>query len=115
MQATLSRCSALRAVTFALALSASACAMGPNEPTHTMTAQEIATAAPVSLCPPPADGVHCHGRAIADPNGCPHPNPAPAGYGPSQLRSAYKISGTGSSSTIVAIVEAFGYPSAEGD
>ena len=89
--------------------------MGPNEPTHTMTAQEIATAGTVSLCPTPADGVHCHGKAIADPNGCPHPNPAPAGFGPSQLRSAYKISGTGSSSTIVAVVEAFGYANAEAD
>jgi subtilase family serine protease len=86
-----------------------------DEPLHLMTAQEITTAGDVSLCPVVADGVTCHGRAIADPNGCPHRNPAPAGYGPSQLRSAYKISTTGSSSTLVAIVEAFGYPNAEAD
>ncbi len=95
---------------------ASACAIsGPDEPSHTMTAQEIATAGTVSLCSVDPGTVHCHGRAIADPNGCPHPNPAPAGFGPSQLRSAYKISGTGSSSTTVAIVDAFGYSNAEAD
>jgi len=37
------------------------------------------------------------------------------GYGPSDLRDAYKISVDGSSSTIIAVVDAFGYDNAEAD
>ena len=43
-----------------------------------------------------------------------HP-PAPSGYSPANLRSAYNVSATGSSSTIVAIVDADGYTNAESD
>src|SRR5579862_7984439 len=39
----------------------------------------------------------------------------PSGYSPSDLRSAYNITGNGTSSTIIAIVDAFGYPNAESD
>ena len=39
----------------------------------------------------------------------------PSGYGPSDLRSAYKITSNGSSSTTIALVEAYGYPNAESD
>jgi subtilase family serine protease len=37
------------------------------------------------------------------------------GYDPAELRSAYNITQTGSSSTIIAIVDAYGYPNAESD
>ena len=81
-----------------------------------MTAQELATAGSVAACDTSEDyEVHCHGRVIADRNGCPHQNPAPAGFGPSQLRNAYKITGMGSSATTVAVVEAYGYANAEAD
>jgi hypothetical protein len=40
---------------------------------------------------------------------------APAGYGPGDLRDAYKLGSTGNSSTIVAIVDAYGYSNAESD
>jgi subtilase family serine protease len=80
-----------------------------------MTEQEIAAAPNAATCPVLADGVHCHGRVIVDPNGCPHQNPGPAGLSPSNLRSAYKISSSGSSSTTIAVVEAFGYDNAEAD
>ncbi len=40
---------------------------------------------------------------------------APSGYGPSDLRSAYKLTATGSSSRTVAIVDAYNDPSAESD
>ncbi|MDE2181925.1 MAG: S53 family peptidase [Alphaproteobacteria bacterium] len=43
------------------------------------------------------------------------PNVVPAGYGPAQLRSAYAITTTGSFSTIIAIVDAYGYNNAESD
>ncbi len=36
-------------------------------------------------------------------------------YGPSDLRSAYNITGTGSPATTIAIVDAYGYPTAEAD
>jgi subtilase family serine protease len=39
----------------------------------------------------------------------------PSGYGPSQLRSAYAVTGSGSSATTVAIVDAYGYSNAETD
>jgi subtilase family serine protease len=41
------------------------------------------------------------------------PNLVPAGYGPSDLRSAYKITTNGT--TTIAIVDAYGYPNAEAD
>ncbi len=39
----------------------------------------------------------------------------PSGYSPATLRSAYAVTATGSSSTIVAIVDAYGYTNAESD
>ena len=39
----------------------------------------------------------------------------PTGFGPSDLRSAYNISGNGSSNTTIAIVDAYGYPRAAVD
>ena len=42
-------------------------------------------------------------------------NATPSGYGPSDLRSAYLISGSGSSGYTIAIVDAYGYPNAESD
>jgi len=55
--------------------------------------------------------------ARGDPfNGKPTPNATPAGYGPTQLRTAYGVTGlSGSSSTTIAIVDAYGYPNAESD
>ena len=42
-------------------------------------------------------------------------NAVPAGYGPADLRSAYKVTGGGSSNYTIAIVDAYGYPNAERD
>ena len=42
-------------------------------------------------------------------------NATPAGYGPTQLRAAYGITGNGSATTTVAIVDAYGYPNARSD
>jgi subtilase family serine protease len=39
----------------------------------------------------------------------------PAGYHPADLRNAYGVTGTGSSSTTIAIVDAYGYGTAEAD
>ena len=43
------------------------------------------------------------------------PNATPSGYGPSDLRSAYNVTATGASTTIIAIVDAYGYTNAESD
>jgi subtilase family serine protease len=43
------------------------------------------------------------------------PNATPSGYGPADLRAAYNITGSGSSSITVAIVDAYGYNNAESD
>ena len=42
-------------------------------------------------------------------------NANPSGYSPSDLRSAYKVTSSGSSSYTIAIVDAYGYPNAEAD
>ncbi len=103
---------ALQAVACVLALAPAACA---TDVATTMTAEEIAVADNAATCSSLTDPVHCHAHVIVDATGCPRPNPAPAGFGPTQLRSAYKITGTGSTSTTVAVISAYGYPNAESD
>ena len=44
-----------------------------------------------------------------------NPNVTPSGYGPADLRSAYKLTTTGSGSQTVAIVDAYDDPTAESD
>jgi len=59
----------------------------------------------------------CHAHIVTDRAG--HPlqfaQPPISGKTPAQLRDAYKITANGNSSTIVAIVDAFGYDNAEAD
>jgi subtilase family serine protease len=75
----------------------------------------------VAVCPGPAapGTARCHAHVVTDRAGNPRTNlmrnAAPAGYGPSSLRAAYAVTGTGTSATTVAIVDAYGYPSAESD
>ena len=65
---------------------------------------------------------HCFAKVVTDAhgnilNGKPNAarNAVPSGYGPSDLRSAYNITASGSSSYTVAIVDAYGYANAERD
>jgi subtilase family serine protease len=110
---------ALGTLPILFALAVPACAMPDNsdddEVTTTMTSDELRTASHVRVCASASDEVRCHARVIVDANGKPQPNATPAGLGPAQLRDAYKITGTGSSATIIAIVDALGYPNAESD
>ncbi|MGB8363282.1 MAG: peptidase S8 [Rhizomicrobium sp.] len=73
----------------------------------------------VRACPGPAPfGIaRCHAHIVTDSRG--HflgrgatKNITPSGYNPSQLRAAYKLTATGSSSTLIAIVDAYGYTNA---
>jgi subtilase family serine protease len=75
-----------------------------------------------AVCPGPASAgtARCHARVVTDSAGHPlardaTPNVVPSGYSPASLRSAYKITGSGSGSTIIAIVDAYGYTNAEAD
>jgi len=61
---------------------------------------------------------HCTAKIVTDVKGSPlgtKRGERIAGYAPADLHSAYNITTTGSSSTIVAIVDAFGYDNAEAD
>jgi subtilase family serine protease len=76
----------------------------------------------VAVCPGPAGPgtSRCHAHVVTDRSGNPiardaAPNITPSGLNPASLRDAYKVTGTGSSSTIIAIVDAFGYNNAESD
>jgi subtilase family serine protease len=75
------------------------------------------------VCPHgnPHDTARCHAQVVTDSRGNPmngkaSPNlaTAPSGYGPADLRSAYGITGSGTTTTI-AIVDAYGYTNAEAD
>jgi subtilase family serine protease len=70
-----------------------------------------------AVCPGPAGpgNVRCHARIVVDGKGNPLATSSPTGLNPPDLRSAYQIAGSGSSSTIIAIVDAFNYPNAESD
>jgi subtilase family serine protease len=59
--------------------------------------------------------MECHAHVVVDSTGQPAAGGAPSGYAPADLRSAYNITATGVSTTIVAIVDAYGYPNAESD
>jgi subtilase family serine protease len=52
---------------------------------------------------------------VVDPSGQPVTNATPSGYGPSDLRSAYNLTSSGSSSQTIGIVDAFDNPNAEHD
>jgi subtilase family serine protease len=63
---------------------------------------------------PAAPGTaRCHSHVVVDDADNVVENATPRGYNPSDLRSAYKVTGTGSSSATIAIVDAYGYPNAE--
>jgi subtilase family serine protease len=60
----------------------------------------------------------CHARIVSDRAGnliATDGHPPVGGLGPTDLRDAYKITAQGSASTVIAIVDAFGYDNAEVD
>jgi len=58
---------------------------------------------------------HCYAQLLANPDGTPHATAGPSGYGPADLRSAYKLPSTGGSGQTIAIVDAYDNPKAEAD
>ena len=77
----------------------------------------------VAVCPRgnPAGTARCFAHQVTDARGNPlngkaNPAATPSGYGPTELRAAYGLTGvTGSGTPTVAIVDAYGYPNAEAD
>ncbi len=70
-----------------------------------------------AVCPGPADPgtARCHSRVITDANGIPHATTSPSGYGPTQFRTGYSLTATGSSGTTIGIVDAYDDPNIERD
>jgi subtilase family serine protease len=65
----------------------------------------------------PAGAASCHAWVRTDlaPMRSAGPNVTPSGFGPTQLRSAYNLTSSGSSSQTIAIVDAYNDPTAESD
>ena len=69
------------------------------------------------VCPGPAsaNSAKCHARVVTNAKGTPQVTPAPAGYGPAQLRGAYGLPGSGPVPQTIAIVDAYDHPSIAAD
>ena len=68
------------------------------------------------VCPSAApETARCHSWVAVDPSGSPFAGTAPSGLVPADLRGAYAITASGSSSTTIAIVDAYDDPNAESD
>src|SRR5689334_837439 len=69
------------------------------------------------VCPGPgsAGSARCHAHVVTDAKGNPMATAGPSGFKPADLRAAYNVTSSGSSSTLIAIVDAYGYPTAESD
>jgi subtilase family serine protease len=68
-------------------------------------------------CGPVGAGqARCHVQIVLGPDGNAKTSGTPAGYGPADLQSAYKLpSSTAGGGMTVALVDAYGYPNAESD
>lgn len=106
--------SILGVFSFALGAIAVAGSSLADSPEVTATIRQARHAA-VCAAPAIAETARCHARVLIDATGDVMPFATPSGFKPADLRSAYKITGSGASSTLVAIVDAFGYPNAESD
>ena len=81
------------------------------------TADAAHTVKTVKACSAaPEEGfARCHAQIVVNEAGTLAVAATPSGFGPSDLRSAYKITGSGSSTTTIAIVDAYHYKNAEKD
>ena len=76
----------------------------------------------VAVCsdPAPPGRARCHAHVVTDRMGVELISPTsvsllPRGLSPASLRAAYLITGSGAPTTTIAIVDAYGYPTAEAD
>ncbi|HEY6047937.1 MAG TPA: hypothetical protein VIV07_02710 [Sphingomicrobium sp.] len=115
----------MRLVKWALAGLAAVVGLAPAAvPAGTMQLERYGNTYAYSVCGRASlrGSAHCFAKLVTDargnildgkPNLTAHA--VPAGFGPSDLRSAYKVNGSGSSSYTIAIVDAYGYSNAEKD
>ena len=80
-----------------------------------LSAAAMAGSKPVCPGPVGPGQAHCHAHVITDDVGTPLAAAAPSGYGPLQFRTGYGLTATGSSSTTIAIVDAYDDPNVESD
>ncbi len=97
---------------FSAIAAAPGCFVGDGGPDNSSDNLGLGHAA---VCPAGVEEMHCHAHVVVDSTGQPAGSSSPSGLNPADLISAYNITSTGSSSTIVAIVDAYGYPNAESD
>jgi subtilase family serine protease len=88
----------------------------PGAPQASSTTGGAMRFAHARVCPSAAPGVaRCHSLVRIDAGGTPLATGGPSGYGPADLRSAYGLTATGSSSQTIAIVDAYDDGTAESD
>ncbi len=97
-------------------------ALGGTQGASAQVVQRSGNVFHVAVCPGPValGTARCHAHVVTDIRGVPivrkvTAQALPSGYGPSDLHSAYNVSGTGSQTTVIAIVDAYGYNNAESD
>jgi hypothetical protein len=112
---------------WALAALGSALAVGSASaaPDITMPVQLSGNVYHRAVCPragPKSTAAECHAHVVTDARGMIMLGKvkadlltAPRGYGPGDLRNAYKVTSAGSPTFTVAVVDAYGYPNAERD
>ncbi len=97
-----------------------------SAPASTLQLQRFGNVYALSVCGnySAPGAAHCFAKVVTDARGNIREsmvgprltrNAVPAGYGPADLRSAYGVSGSGTSGYTIAIVDAYGYPNAEAD
>ena len=87
---------------------------GASNPTSAVTAALHAIRAGCAVLPA-AGQSHCYAQVLAGPDNRPFATAGPSGFGPADLRSAYKLPATGGTGQTVAIVDAYDDPKAEAD
>lgn len=107
-----------------IALILAACSENTTPPTAPSSASRVGSPATgvamqllhARVCPSAAPGTaRCHSWVTVDGAGNPLASSGPRGYVPANLRSAYNITSSGSSSVTIAIVDAYDDPNAESD
>ena len=98
---------------------------GSPASTQTLPLERFGNVFALSVCGrfASAGTARCYAKVVTDARGIiklGKPNAlnrmiTPSGYGPADLRSAYKVTGSGSASYTIAIVDAYGYNNAEQD
>src|SRR5215472_1013959 len=108
----------LRAAAIVSAVAGAAVMIAVTQPADAAPSVTGATHRSVKACSTAAAGeASCHALVRTDlaPLAKAGPNTTPSGYGPTQLRSAYNLISSGSSSQTIAIVDAYNDPTAEAD